>query len=204
MNEYDVSLERLLSQACNGDEEALVILLERTAPSVRRSIRGKISVRWQSALSEDDVMQQTFADAFLSIKRFEGNTEDFGRWLRTLAANNLRDAVRHLSVAKRGGEHRQVLASPHDSVLNLWDNLADSISTPSVRARRNEANELLNQAVDKLPEAYRRVVIEYDLDQHTAQEVADANCCSVGAMYMRRARAHYLLAELIGVQSLMI
>jgi len=201
LNEETTNDAGLVHRACAGDEQALVQLLEQAAGSVRRSIQGKIDPRWQSVLSEDDVMQQTYADAFQAIKRFEGSADDFGRWLRTLAANNLRDAVRHLRAAKSGGQHRQVTHSHDQSSLQLWDQLADSISTPSLRARRGEANQLLTKAIRGLPDAYRQVVLQYDIEERSAQEVADFQGCSLGAMYMRRARAHDLLASILGSQS---
>ena len=95
----------LLTAAVAGDQDALAALLEWYAPRVRRSLAGKIDKRWRSLLSEDDVMQETYADAFLSIRTFvPRNTGAFLRWLMTLARNNLLDAVRGLQTEKKGGD----------------------------------------------------------------------------------------------------
>jgi len=60
----------LEERAIQGDEEALTELLERTGPVIRRDVAERIPARWRSVLSEDDVMQQTYADAFRGITRF--------------------------------------------------------------------------------------------------------------------------------------
>ena len=57
--------DELLNAAINGDQDALSHLLQASATEVRHSIQGKIDSRWKSVLSEDDVMQQTYADRVL-------------------------------------------------------------------------------------------------------------------------------------------
>jgi DNA-directed RNA polymerase specialized sigma24 family protein len=56
--------------------------------------------------------------------------------------------------------------------------------------------------VDKLPTSYRQIVVHYDLECRTAAEVAAIAGCSQGAMFMRRARAHAMLAEWLGEELL--
>ncbi len=191
--------ESLTALAIGGDEDALVELLRRHGDAARRAVSGKIAARWQSVLSEDDVVQQTYADAFLAMHRFRPSGENsFRRWLATLARNNLLDAVKHLSAARSGGERRQTQPASDESFQRLWTTLAASTSTPSFRARRSESRRLLRRAVDKLPKSYRQVVIHYDLEDRTTEEVAAIANCSVGAMFMRRSRAHAMLADLLG------
>ena len=55
--------DELLQQACDGDEKALGKLLDLHAPELRRVVAGKLSTKWQSLLSEEDVLQETFTDA---------------------------------------------------------------------------------------------------------------------------------------------
>ena len=97
--------EDLADRAMLGDREALEELLELHGPVIRRGLVGAIDVRWRSLLSVDDVMQQTYLDAFLGIHRFvPRGVESFGAWLETLAKCNLLDAVRMLTADKRGGK----------------------------------------------------------------------------------------------------
>ena len=193
------SEETLLQAAVSGDEQALVSLLERYGPIVRNTLHGRIDKQWQSVLSDDDVLQESYAEAFLSITRFEPKgTGSFVRWLATIAKNNLLDAVKGLQSAKRGaGKIQAVSQSADNSHWQLLESLGASTTSPSQRAARNQAKELLNNAVEQLPETYKQVVMLYDLEEHSAEQVGELLNCSAGAVYMRRSRAHAMLKELL-------
>lgn len=194
---------KLVDQAIQGDREALVQLLEQHGPATRRVITGKIDARWRSVLDEDDIMQQTYTDAFMGIRRFrpEG-PESFARWLATLARHNLLDATKHLRAVKTGGNARQVVPSSEESCQRLWEQVSCSISTPSVKVARKETERMLADAIAQLPPAYVQVVTQYDLQGRPVEEIAASLGCSVGAIYMRRSRAHQLLSELLSDASL--
>ena len=194
------SEEALLQAAVSGDEEAMVSLLELFGPIVRQRLHGRIDKKWQSVLSDDDVMQETYAEALLSISRFEPKGDgSFVRWLATIAKNNLLDAVKGLQSAKRGaGKIQAASQSADNSHWQLLESLGASTTSPSQRAARNEAKELLNNAVEQLPDTYKQVVMLYDLEEHSAQQVGELLECSAGAVYMRRSRAHAMLKELLG------
>ena len=85
--------------------------------------------------------------------------------------------------------------------MQLFSHIQASITSPSGRAARIEVKELLNRAIEQLPESYRKVVTLYDLKERSAEEVAAVCECSPGAVYMRRARAHEMLKSLLGSQS---
>ncbi len=194
--------EVLLSEATTGSGEALAELLERLGPRVRAEIDGDISSRWQSLLSVDDVMQQTYLDAFLIIRQFRSRDPGSLRgWLAIRAKRNLTDAIRMLEADKRGGGHRRVEAlASEDSMVALFD-LIGASTTPSRFAARSEGCAALKEAVNRLPAIYRQVVTMYDLEGMNAQEVSGKISRSVGAVHMLRARAHDQLAELLGAPS---
>lgn len=195
--------EQVIRQAVQGDDQALTALLERHGARVRRWLAGNISKRWQSLISEDDVMQQTYVDAFRDIRRFVGRGQDsFACWLETLAQRNLYDAVRMLEAEKRGGARRRVEPrSMEESVVALCEVLGGSVTTPSRKAAGAEAQFDLMSAIKSLPEAYRQVIEMYDLEAREIEEVAAELKRSCGAVYMLRARAHRLLGEMMGSAS---
>jgi len=193
----------LLMQAIDGDAEALAAVLRREAPAVRQQLAGQIPARWQSVLSVDDVMQETYVDAFLDIARFEPQQESsLTAWLVCIAKRNLLDAIRMLDTEKRGGNwHRLDPPAGDDSFLALFEHLGGSGSTPSRTAARAEARSMLGHALAQLPPAYRQVVETYDLEGRPVEEVAQKLKRTPGAVYMLRARAHRRLAELLGTAS---
>ena len=91
----------LVARARNGDEESLALLLRAHGPEVRRSLAGLVPKRWQALLSEEDVLQQTFTDAFLEIGRFVPLGDGaFVAWLKRMARNSLHDALRMLEAQR--------------------------------------------------------------------------------------------------------
>jgi DNA-directed RNA polymerase specialized sigma24 family protein len=60
---------------------------------------------------------------------------------------------------------------------------------------------LLSQAINQLPPTDALVVRLYDLESLPVDEVASLLECSRGAVFMRRARAHLRLRDLLGSPS---
>lgn len=195
--------DALLERAVAGDGEALATLLEQHGPQVRRSLEGKIPPRWQAVLSVDDVMQETYIDAFLDVGRFDPRSpEAFTAWLLTIARRNLVDALRMLDAEKRGRNRRQAQPRPMQASLTLlYERIAGSRSTPSQHAAREEVVAALRRAVSDLPPAYRTVIELYDLDCRPVDDVAGLLQRSAGAVFMLRARAHRFLAQMLGTRS---
>jgi RNA polymerase sigma-70 factor (ECF subfamily) len=148
-------------------------------------------------------MQVTYLEAFTRIRSFDPNrAEAFPSWLRQMAENNLRDAIRALEARKHPSPRNQLEAhATTDSAMALFDTLSSGSGTPSRAARRNEARRLLAEAIRCLPADYARAVQLYDLESRPVEEVAAALGRSVGAVYMLRMRAHDRLRDLLGEAS---
>ena len=197
---------RLLDRAIAGDGDALAELLRRHGPTVRAQIRNRIRHIWRPLLSEDDILQTTYLEAFLSIRRFRPvGANSFGPWLLRIARNNLLSAVRRLSRRKRPDPRRRVVAPAaqrEDSRITLLESLAGTGTAPSAALQREEAFEALEAALAKLPREYELVVRRYDLGERPIGQVAEELNRSEGAVYMLRSRAHERLRQLLGTQIL--
>jgi len=194
----------MVTKAVGGDADALGELLEHFGPQVGAALR--VGRRWQSMIDIGDVMQVTYLEAFLQIGRFDvARSGSFLRWLRTIAANNLRDAIRGLGGRDRPPIELRLSApaprSIEDSASEFVEQLGYTTTTPSRIARRDEAGRILLAAMDRLPSDYREVVRRYDLDGMPIGDVASSIGRSAGAVHMLRARAHARLKELLGEYS---
>ncbi len=190
----------VLLQAARGDHDALSRLVKQHGLVVRRRLADKIPRQWQSVLSVDDVMQQTYTDAFVYMDRFDPNgSQSFTSWLMTLARCNLIDAVRMLDAEKRGKGRRRIEPQPaDDSMAALTELLGVTGSTPSRHAARAEACDAVRTAIEQLPDAYRMVIELHDIRGQPMASVAEALQRSPGAAYMIRARALRRLRALMG------
>ncbi|MFH1419381.1 MAG: RNA polymerase sigma factor [Planctomycetota bacterium] len=195
--------ELALEAAIAGDRDAIAQLLGDAAPALREGIAGQIPARWRSVLSVDDVVQQTYVDAFLDIGRFIPQGPDgLVPWLMKIAKRNLLDAVRWLEAEKRGGARRRASAGNDvDSCVNLLTLLSSPGRTPSSDAARTEACRSLQRSIQNLPVIYQRVVQLYDLDGQSIEEVSEVLDRSPGAVFMLRARAIRRLNEMMGTAS---
>jgi RNA polymerase sigma-70 factor (ECF subfamily) len=193
--------DKLLCAATRGDPAALSELLAICGPPLAARVATRIAAKWRSALDADDVMQVTYFEAFLHIRDFVPRGPGaFEAWLRRIADNNLRDAVRDLSRAKRPQPERRVQTGSRDeSAAVLLENLGVTLTTPSRHAGRPEACTALQAAIDRLPADYAQVVALYDLQALPAAEVAARMERSEGAVYMLRSRALDRLRETLGV-----
>jgi RNA polymerase sigma-70 factor (subfamily 1) len=191
-------VRELEEKVAGGDADALGTLLGHFGPRVEAALR--IGRRWQAAIDPVDVMQVTYLEAFMQMRRFDpARGGRFERWLRTIAANNLRDAVRGLAAGNRPPPERRLPErSPDESASEFIGLLGYTTTTPSREAGRGEASRILQAAIGQLPPAYREVVRLYDLEGRTIAEVVSAVGRSAGAVHMLRARAHARLRELLG------
>ncbi len=192
----------LVARAVGGDSDALSALLQQHAPQIRRELR--LESQWLSKFDLDDVMQVTFLEAFLHVRRFDpAGPGTFGGWLLRIAQNNLRDLVKELARAKRPSPAKQAHgAGSDDSYVALIDVLSGTTrATPSRQVAGREARVALEDAITRLPEVYQEVVRRYDLEGRSAAEVGEAIGRSPGAVYMLRGRAHDRLREILGSES---
>lgn len=189
-----------LMLAVRGDRPALSRLLQVHAASLAAQLAERFPRRCAAAFTIDDVLQQTFTDAFLAITQFEPRGPGtFLAWLVTLGRRNLQDAIRLIDADKRGGGRvRPAVDVDSDSSVQLFERLSGSDTTPSRHAARAEMCGALRHALQALPEPHRRVVQLVDLEEQAVERVAEILGRSAGAVYMLRSRAHRWLQELLG------
>ena len=143
----------LIEQAQRGDPDAFRALHDRYAPKVR----GYLTVRVADPSSVDDLLQDTFAAAWLALPRYESRGIPFAAWLRRIAHNKAMDYYRG--------------RKPADS-LDVVDasGLADTSNVEEHVLRTQRREELLS-ALDCLPEAQRRVIVLRFFEELTSMEV---------------------------------
>jgi len=196
--------EVLLDKAVSGDSNALGALLEKVGPAIEVRLKHEIPAKYRSVLDAAEVLQTTYLEAFLAIRRFEPKgVGGFVRWLERIAENNLKDAIRGL---KTEIYSRSKNPNPYSRGDDRYDSLMERLigtgTTPSGPAKKNESKERLEAAIARLPADYERIVRMLDLEGRPVEEVAKSLGLSKGAVHMRHARARGHLRKLLASMSL--
>jgi RNA polymerase sigma-70 factor (ECF subfamily) len=151
-------LQEWLAAARAGSSEALGRLLLAYRPYLIATVHSQIRPDLQVKAGPSDVVQETFLEAQRDFATFRGQTPaDLLAWLRRLLLNNLANLRRQY----RGTEKRELKRE-----LSLEDNpgvkqnpaVLDEL-TPQRSALAREEADLVRQALDSLPENYRKVLV---------------------------------------------
>lgn len=156
-----VEVERLLSEA-RTDGAQLGPLLERYRPYLALLARVEIGRRLQSKVDASDLVQETFLEAHRHFDQFHGKTEaELLGWLRSILGGQLAHLVRrYLGTKQRDVRLEREIADDLDrSSHALALELVARGSSPSQQAARREHAILLADALEKLPDDYRDVLV---------------------------------------------
>jgi len=170
-----VNPEDLLRRARAGNSPALGELLELYRSYLALLARVQIGQRLQGKLDAADLVQETFLEAHRHFAQFRGSAEgELVGWLRQILAGVLANIVRRFyRTRRRDVRLERKLANDLDrSSQALEQSLAAPGSTPSQRAARREQVVLLAEALERLPDDYREVIILHHLEGLKFPEVA--------------------------------
>ena len=189
-----------LACAIRGDDDALCTILRGLDCELRSHIGRNIGSQHRREIEVDDVLQVTYMEVFLHIRRFRHQgIEAFRSWLWQTAENNIRDALRVLNAVRRPPPGKRITPEDRDdSYVDLLIQMGGTHSTPSKFMARKEAKRVMNDAINRLPFDYATVVRLCDLDGYTSSQAAAAMHRSEAAVRMLRARAHDRLIEIVG------
>ena len=167
--------EKLLGLARAGSGPALGQLLELYRSYLALLARLQIGRRLHGKVDAADLVQDTFLEAQRHFPEFRGGTEaELVGWLRQILAGLLANLVRrYLGTQRRDVRLERELADELERSSRALDqNLAAPQSTPSQRAARREQAVLLADALGRLPDDYREVIILHHLEGLTFPEIA--------------------------------
>ncbi len=191
----------LLSLARAGDGCARGRLLEQYRSYLILLARLQIGRRLQGKAGASDVVQETFLEAHRDFAQFQGQSEgELVGWLRRILATNLANLVRHYVGTRRRDVRleRQLAAELDESSRALDGGLAAQLSSPSQQAARRELAVLLADALRRLPDDHREVIVLRHLEGLTFPEVAVRMGRSVDVVKKLWPRALGRLRRLLG------
>lgn len=180
-----------LQAALAGDDAARGALLESYRAWLELLARVEIGRRLQTKVDVADVVQETFLEAHRSLDRFRGTTPtEFSAWLRGILAIRVSLLLRHYfkTQGRDIRREREIDVDLDQSSRAIDGGLIAFQSTPSEQAVRREQGTLLADALARLPDDYREVIILRHLEELTFPEVAarmDRSLDSVQKLWVR-------------------
>jgi RNA polymerase sigma-70 factor (ECF subfamily) len=200
----DADPGQLLFQARAGDRTTLGRLLELYRSYLVILARVQIGRRLQGKMDASDVVQEAFLGAYRDFPRFRGTTEnEFLGWLRQVLASVLANLVRHYQGTQRRDVRleRQLALEMEQSSQALDRNLVSGQSSPSQQAMRREQSVLLAEALGRLPEEWRELLILRHLEGLSFPEVAQRLGRTVDSVKKQWPRALASLRRLLGSET---
>jgi RNA polymerase sigma-70 factor (ECF subfamily) len=194
----------LLAAAVAGDRLATGRLLLSHALSLSRFITAQLPRDVATVVSAEDVLQDTFIEAFRDIHKFvpRGNGS-FKGWLTTIAERQVLCTLDRLRAQKRGGKNRHVrTAGQHtSSLIDLVEKLSDSRDRPSGRAAQREAVLAVQVGLASLPPSQQDAIRLHHLDGKSVAETAAILGRPQGAVRGLLQRARKTLRDGLGRSS---
>jgi RNA polymerase sigma-70 factor, ECF subfamily len=193
--------EQLLREARVGNAATLGQLLELYRRYLALLARVQIGQRLQGKADASDLVQETFLEAHRQFGNFRGTTEaQFVCWLRKILAANLADLLRrYLGTQGRDVRLEREIEGAFDQSSVLLDRgLVAEQSSPSQQAAGREQAVLLADALARLPDDYRDVLVLRHLEGLTFPEVARRMGRSLDSVEKLWMRALARLRQLVG------
>jgi len=168
--------------ALRGDQDAFGQLMHRYAGAVY-NLAYRMLGNPQDA---EDAAQEIFLRAYTRLASFD-RTRRFSTWLLTVASNYCIDRLRR----------RRFAWLTLDDVA-FW--LPSERPGPERNALAREQQEMVQQALQRLPENYRLVTVLRYMHDLSYEEIAEVSGLTVSTIKTRLHRARNMLAETLGAE----
>jgi RNA polymerase sigma-70 factor (ECF subfamily) len=187
------SVAQSVAQARQGTSEELGQLLEEFRPYLLAIANAEFPRGLAGKLGPSDLVQMTLAKGHGRFADFRGSTpEELAHWLRRILRNRLKSATRDFAREKRDHSREQQA----DSALVHPRQLS-----PSAEALSREERELLNRALERLPDVYRQAIELRHAGNLTFQELGQRLGRSEEAARKLWARAVRQLQKELGIDA---
>jgi RNA polymerase sigma-70 factor (ECF subfamily) len=181
--------EQLLTRLRDGESDLFGILVRRYERELYGYLRRYVGDDELAA----DVFQNTFVQVFVKIEQYQPG-RPARPWLYAIATNQAIDALRRRN-RRVDGRADPLLAGDDgdDTARPLFEVLRDHAPGPVEQAEGAELRQLVRDAVDRLPDLLRQVVVMAYFQGLRYQEIADALDIPLGTV---KSRLHAALAKL--------
>ncbi len=171
--------------AQRGDSSAFDRLVDAYYRSVYNTAYRMLGA--ESAAS--DATQATFLKVYEALESFRGDAS-FSTWLYRITMNVCLDDLR-----RRRNEPQSLTAEDDEGEPTGERDLPDESDEPARSAEQKELQRLVHEAIGRLPEDFRTVIVLYDIRGLSYQDIGEALDIPLGTVKSRLNRARHALRE---------
>lgn len=184
----------LVELARAGGEDAIRALIKRNNRRLFRVARALVRDDGEA----EDIVQETYVRAFTNLKSFRGDSS-FSTWLTRVALN---EALGRARKRRRSAPYAELDTIDVSRDAGRIIMFPTSLMPPAAdtEAGRGQVRELLERAVDELPDAFRIVFVLRDIEELSIEETASHLSLKPQTVKTRLHRARRLLRAAIEKQ----
>lgn len=180
-------IERLVERARRGDRAAFGQLVDEYKDKTYNYVAQMLNDPYEA----EDVTQEAFLRAYRSLPRFRG-ASSFHTWLYRIASNLAIDVVRK----RKRSEPTYSLDEPLESDDGEYEReIPDDTGGPEARTSTRETRVAVRRAIMELPEKLRDVMILYELQGETYEDIAEILDVPLGTVKSRLFNARNRLKD---------
>jgi RNA polymerase sigma-70 factor (ECF subfamily) len=172
METPSLDIARWLPEARAGSRQALGDMLEAYRAYLLLIANRQLDPDLRVKGGASDLVQETFLEAQRDFAQFQGdNGDELQAWLRQLLLHNLANfARRYRDAGKRAIGREVALDTPSGAQER---GLPADTPSPSGQAMAREQAETVLQALNRLPDDYRQVIVWRYQEGRSFEEIAD-------------------------------
>jgi len=178
----------LVAAAQGGDLHAFEALMRRYRSRLLRYLAPMLRDLGET----EDVVQETFIKAYTSLKSFRSESS-FSTWLFRIGINSAKRSLRRSRVRIPQADER---AYENTASQQRFERDGDN-DTPEARLQSKQILNMLDTALDALPEEQRTALVLRELEGMSYDEIAHQMDTPVGTVRSRIHRARDTIAAVL-------
>ena len=178
----------LVERTVAGDQKAYELLVIKYQRRIQRLIGRMV----RDVDLVEDIAQETFIRAYRALAQFRGDAQ-FYTWLYRIAVNTAKKALMELKRDPTVSENS--FKSADDDETSPLENELTSAETPEAVLASKEIAQIINAALEALPEELRQAITLREIEGLSYEEISEAMSCPIGTVRSRIFRAREAISQ---------
>ena len=191
---YQMSLSErmLLGRLVKRDEDAFNQIVRAYSDRVYNLVLRLVG----SPSEAEDIAQEVFVTVFKSIDTYRGEAK-LSTWILRIAANHSKNRIKYLSRRRTTGQELKDGTDATEMADEGKAPVQAHFEAPDVMLEAAETEQLLQEAIAKLDEEQRLLVVLRDVEELSYDEIAEITGLPEGTVKSRLHRARMALKDLL-------